>query len=65
MVHLIGIASITPPFGLNLFILKATLPDSDMKEIFGGTFPFFIASVIVLVIYTAFPQLSLWLPSLM
>ena len=65
MVHLIGIASITPPFGLNLFILKATLPDSDLKEIFSGIFPFFIASVIVLAIYIAFPQLSLWLPSLM
>lgn len=65
IVHLFEVALITPPFGLNLFVLKATLPDANLNEVIWGIFPFFLADLVTLAIYIAFPQLALWLPSLM
>jgi len=65
MVHLCGVSQITPPFGLNLFVLKGTLPDADMKEVIRGIGPFFIMDIVTLGMYIAFPQIILFLPSLM
>ena len=65
MVHLCEVALITPPFGLNLFILKGTLPEVDLNEVIRGIVPFFFADLVTLAIYIAFPQLALFLPSKM
>ncbi|MFH2133173.1 MAG: TRAP transporter large permease subunit [bacterium] len=65
MVHLCEVALITPPFGLNLFILKGTMPGIDLKEVIQGIFPFFIVDLITLALYIAFPQIALYLPSKM
>lgn len=65
MVHLCEVSQITPPFGLNLFVLKGTLPDADMKEVIHGITPFFIMDIVTLGMYIAFPQIILFLPSLM
>lgn len=65
MVHLCEVALITPPFGLNLFVMKGVLPDANLREIIAGIWPFFLVDMITLAIYIAFPQLSLFLPQMM
>ncbi|MFH0844521.1 MAG: TRAP transporter large permease, partial [Pseudomonadota bacterium] len=58
------IGLITPPVGLNLYILRG-ISDTPLGDIALGAAPFVLVLVIDLVIFTAFPILSLWLPHLM
>jgi C4-dicarboxylate transporter DctM subunit len=58
------LALVTPPVGLNLFVLKGVTGDT-LGNIIKGTFPFMILEVLDLVLIIAFPQISLWLPSMM
>lgn len=60
---LIGV--ITPPFGLHLFILKAVAPKYSIGTIIAGSFPLLLPLFVLLVLITAFPQLVLWLPSVL
>jgi len=55
---------ITPPVGMNLFVIKSVAPDVPMAEIMIGVMPFVITDVIRLVILLAFPAISLLLPNL-
>jgi tripartite ATP-independent transporter DctM subunit len=55
---------ITPPIGLNCFIV-ARYADRPVSEIFRGTFPHFVAHLIAIAVLVAFPAITLWLPSLM
>ncbi len=57
------IALITPPIGMNVFVLKATLPKVPMATIFKGIVPFVAVDVIRLLILVLFPVVALWLPS--
>ena len=57
------LANITPPVGLNLFIIQAIEPSITYAEVFRGTVPFMIVIVILLTIVLLFPQLALWLPA--
>ncbi len=59
------ISLITPPIGLNVFVLKAVLPDVTTKTIFKGVTPFWIADVIRLALIVFVPPISLLLPRLM
>jgi C4-dicarboxylate transporter DctM subunit len=61
----IEIGMITPPFGLNLFILKATLPDLTMGEIVRGSLPFVLLLLLGLAVVMVFPSLATWLPGMM
>jgi C4-dicarboxylate transporter DctM subunit len=65
MVQNMEIAAITPPYGINLFILKGVLPETSMGEIFRGVLWFILPLVVSIAIYIAFPQVALWLPDLM
>lgn len=58
-------AVITPPFALNLYVMKKVVPEISLREVTLGTLPFLIADVIGLIIVIVFPPLSLWLPSIM
>jgi len=58
------IGLITPPVGLNLYIMRG-ISNVSLGEIAIGAMPFVVALIIDLAILTAFPILSLWLPSLM
>ena len=58
-------AVITPPFALNIYVMKRVVPELSLQEITVGTLPFLIADIIGLIIVIAFPQLSLWLPNMM
>jgi len=57
---------LTPPFGYNLFYLKSVAPeDVTMADIYRSIVPFIIVQAIGLTIVMLFPQLTLWLPSIM
>ena len=58
-------AYITPPFGFNLFYLKAAAPpDTKMVDIYKSVFPFVMLQAITLVIIILFPGVVTWLPNL-
>jgi len=57
-------ATITPPFGLVLFTMKAVAPEYSMGEIYKASLPFVMLDIIALAIIMLFPNLVLYLPSL-
>jgi tripartite ATP-independent transporter DctM subunit len=60
------VATLTPPFGLNLFVMKgAAPPDVTMLDVYRAATPFIVCDIIVLAIMIAAPDLALWLPHLM
>ncbi len=65
LVLLIEMALITPPVGLNVYVIHGLRPDHPLSEVFIGVAPFFVMTVIALVIVTVFPQLATWLPGTM
>jgi tripartite ATP-independent transporter DctM subunit len=65
MVIVLEVGLITPPVGLNVFVLKAAAPKVPMTTIFRGIWPFLIAALLSIVILIAFPQIALFLPSRM
>jgi TRAP-type C4-dicarboxylate transport system permease large subunit len=65
IVVVVEIGLISPPVGMNLFVLNALLPQVSTRILFEGVLPFVVADIIRLGILIAFPAISLWLPSLM
>jgi tripartite ATP-independent transporter DctM subunit len=65
IVVVVEIGLISPPVGMNLFVLNALLPHVPTRTLFHGVLPFMVADVVRLAILIAFPAISLWLPSLM
>ncbi|MBA7697191.1 C4-dicarboxylate TRAP transporter large permease protein DctM [subsurface metagenome] len=55
---------ITPPVGVNVFVIKGIAPDVPLEIIFKGIFPFLAALIIVTIILVFFPQIATFLPSL-
>jgi tripartite ATP-independent transporter DctM subunit len=65
MVIVLEIGLITPPVGLNVFVLKSAAPDVPLTVIFKGIWPFLLTALVAIVLLTVFPQIALFLPSLM
>ena len=65
IVMIVQIGLISPPVGMNLFVLNSLLPKVGLANIFRGCWPFVLVMVMMLGVLITFPQLSLWLPSLM
>ena len=65
IVVVVEIGLISPPVGMNLFVLNALLPQVPTRTLFHGVLPFMVADIVRLAILIAFPAISLWLPSLM
>jgi TRAP-type C4-dicarboxylate transport system permease large subunit len=59
------IGAITPPVGLNVFVIKGVAPDVPISEIFKGILPFWGADMVRLLILVAIPQISLFLPNML
>jgi len=57
------IGVITPPVGINVFIIKGVVPDVPLATIFKGTVPFLIGMIVVTALVVFFPILATWLPS--
>ncbi|MFV1878502.1 TRAP transporter large permease [Nioella sp.] len=56
---------ITPPIGLNCFVVAGVRDDLSVQDVFKGVTPFFIADAITIALLVAFPWIVLWLPSQM
>lgn len=57
------IAYMTPPFGYNLFLMRAMAPpEITLQDIYSSIFPFVIAMIMALILVMVFPQIALWLP---
>lgn len=65
IVMVIQIGLVSPPVGMNLFVVNALLPKVGLRAIFSGVWPLVVAMIVALALLIAFPQLSLWLPSKM
>ena len=65
IVMVVQIGLISPPVGMNMFVLNALLPGVGLGAIYRGCWPFVFVLVLMLGLLIAFPSLSLWLPSLM
>lgn len=58
------IGLITPPVGLNLFIIKGIAPDISLRDILLGSLPYALCMVLAILLLCLFPGLALWLPNL-
>ena len=65
VVKMITIGMITPPVGVNCYMLKVVCPELDLWEIFRGATWFLTAEAVIMTLLVAFPQISLLLPNLM
>ncbi|MDA7441863.1 TRAP transporter large permease [Candidatus Pelagibacter ubique] len=57
------IGLITPPVGLNLYVIKGISPDITLPEILRGSLPFMLCMVLAIIILCIFPQIATWLPN--
>jgi TRAP-type C4-dicarboxylate transport system permease large subunit len=58
------IGLITPPVGLNLFVLKGVVPHVSIKDILLGSLPFVLIMMLFTVVLVVFPEIVLWLPNM-
>lgn len=65
VVKMAELCLITPPIGLNCFVVAGVRPDIPVQEVFRGCIPFFIADILTIGGLLAFPAIITWLPSLM
>jgi len=63
LVILIEIGLITPPMGMNLFVIKAVSPGLSLADMYRGALPFLAAPLVLIGLLIAWPELALWLPS--
>jgi C4-dicarboxylate transporter DctM subunit len=56
---------ITPPVGLNLYVLKGVAPDVPLPTVLKGSLPFVLLMFLAMALISAFPEIALWLPSKM
>jgi len=65
LVILVEMALLTPPVGMNVYIIHGLSRQYPISDVFMGIIPFFVVMIIGLIIITAFPGLSTWLPGKM
>jgi tripartite ATP-independent transporter DctM subunit len=62
IVCVVEIGMISPPVGMNVFVLRSVLPDVPTSQIWRGVMPFLYADILRLAVLIAFPVITLWLP---
>jgi tripartite ATP-independent transporter DctM subunit len=65
IVMTVELGLITPPVGMNVFVIKSVVPEVSFSTIFRGVSPFVVTDILRLGILVAFPIIALWLPSRM
>ena len=65
VVIVLEMGMISPPVGINVFIVKSVAPNVSLADIFRGVAPFWGAMLVTLILLIAFPQISLLLPNTM
>lgn len=63
MVMVVEISLITPPVGLNVFVIKSIMPSVPLSAMFRGIAPFFAADIVRLLMVVFIPGLAVWLPN--
>ena len=56
------IGLITPPVGLNLYVINGIVPDVNLKTVLVGALPFMLCMVVGIILLMIFPEIALWLP---
>jgi TRAP-type C4-dicarboxylate transport system permease large subunit len=65
MVLVLEMGLISPPVGVNCFVVKSVAPDVPLSEIFRGIMPFWLAMIICILMLVAVPSIALMLPNAM
>jgi TRAP-type C4-dicarboxylate transport system permease large subunit len=65
MVIMMELGQITPPVGVNVFVIKGVAKDVPLGTIFKGIFPFIASIIVCLILLILFPEIALFLPNLM
>jgi tripartite ATP-independent transporter DctM subunit len=65
IVLLVGIGLLTPPVGVNVYVVKGIVPEVPLQTIFKGTYLFILALIFEIFLLLVFPEIAVWLPSLM
>jgi tripartite ATP-independent transporter DctM subunit len=65
IVMVVELGLITPPIGMNVFVIRGIARDVPLETIFSGVMPFIVAQVLLIMVLIVFPQIALWLPSTM
>ena len=65
IVMVVELGLITPPIGMNVFVIRGIARDVPLETIFSGVMPFIVAQIMLIAIMVIFPQIALWLPSTM
>jgi C4-dicarboxylate transporter DctM subunit len=65
VVLVVEVALITPPVGMNVYVISGITPDVPMIEIFKGIMPFLWVLIAFIILMIAFPQIALYLPGLL
>jgi TRAP-type C4-dicarboxylate transport system permease large subunit len=65
MVIVLEMGLITPPVGLNVFIIKGVAKDVPLQVIFKGVIPFLVASVVAIILIMILPEIALYIPTQM
>jgi TRAP-type C4-dicarboxylate transport system permease large subunit len=64
LVLMVEIASITPPVGMNVYVISGIAIDVPMEAIFKGSLHFLAAAIFVIILLMVFPQIALFLPGM-
>ncbi len=64
VVKMCEVCLITPPVGLNCYVVAAVRPDIPLGDVFRGITPFFFADVVTIGLFLAYPEIITWLPDL-
>lgn len=65
IVMVVATGVITPPVGMNVYVIKGVAPEVSLETIFKGIWPFLLAIIVCIIILMIFPPLATYLPSLM
>lgn len=62
IVMVVELGLITPPIGMNVFVMKGIAPDLPLGSIYQGVLPFVVAQILLIALLVVFPGVALWLP---
>lgn len=65
LIKLIEVGVVTPPVGLNCYVVNGIRPDIPLEKIFRGVTPFLVGEIFIIGVIVTFPDLILWLPNMM
>lgn len=65
LVVCIEIGQLTPPVGVNLFVVHGITGRKYFKDVVLGSVPFFLLEILLIILLTIYPSVATWLPSLM